>query len=411
MPPRFVAPEQPFRLPFGIEPVQFVAVAYALWLAALSILFLQESGNKIFLELVLLSGSIPALLHALFLPVDTRGNAPGLWFMWAFLVIFLASYLVNDFTWEDLVNVFNVLFIFLIGIMVASTLDTSLIPRIAGAYALIMAPYLLYINLTGERVWGRLSAGTQPNVWGLYALTVAIGAFALNRRILQFGCLAVTFLTMYNAQTRGSMFALLPVLFIFVYHWYAYEKKIDFTWKMLATYVGIVAAFCVVAFYADVIINDILHLNDPHRGLGTGATGRDEAWGEALRLWYGSPFLGVGFRKHEALMVFTDLSAHNAYLAMLADTGFIGFLTYMAFLTASIICAFRSVSDNKLRLFFIAAILAYSFTGMFERRAINVGNSFSITFIFCCLFVLRQGWLNRGVQRSAAPVTAPTVRT
>jgi len=406
-PLRYEPPEQPVSLPFGIEPVQFVAFFYGAWLFALTLLFYLEPENKIMLEVVLLSGSGPALLQALFLPADTRGNGPGLWFMWAFLAIFLASYVLNGCTWEDLVNLFNVMFVFLLGTVIASSRDPSLIRRIVVVYALIMAPFLLYINIFGERVWGRLHAGAQPNVWGLLSLNVALGAFALKRRLLQIAVFAIVLLTMYNAQTRGSMVALIPILFIYAYHWYAYEKGVDITWKMLVTYAGIAVVFSIVAFYSDFILNEVLRLNDPYRGLTSGATGRDEAWGEALRLWYNNPLLGVGFRKHENMMVITALSAHNAYLAMLADTGFLGFLTYMAFLVSAAVCTLRGITDNKLRLFIFAVIASYAFAGMFERRAINVGNSYSLTFIFCCLFALRMAQVR--LREQVLSSTTPSV--
>ena len=55
--------------------------------------------------------------------------------LWTFLLIFLLSYVLNDYTWEDLVNLFNVMFVFLVGILVASSTDSTLIARNAGAYA------------------------------------------------------------------------------------------------------------------------------------------------------------------------------------------------------------------------------------------------------------------------------------
>lgn len=406
---RFEQPERRFDLPFGVEPVQFVAIAYAAWLFALSFVFHLAPENKILLEIALIGGMVPAMLHCLFLPIDTRGNGPGLWFLWTFMVIFLASYLVNNFDWEDLANLANVMFVFMLGMLIASTTDTSLIMRIVGAYALMMVPFLLYINMTGERVWGRLHAGAQPNVWGLFSLNVAIGAFALKNRILQIVCMAVVLMTMYNAQTRGSMVALLPTLFIFAHQWYVYEKKIDVTWKMIATYMAILVVFGFVAFYSDIIINDVLRLHDPQRGLDSGATGRDQTWREALHIWFGSPLLGVGFRKHEDFMVYTEMSAHNAYIAMLADTGFVGFIAYMCFLIGSTVRAFR-VQDDKLRLFLVGLIISYAFAGMFERRAINVGNSFSISYIFCCLVALRLARIQQLERKVAAdPAGVPAL--
>ena len=397
---------------FGVLPVQFIAGAYALWLAVLTVAFQAFPDNAVMLELALLSGALPAILHGIFLPVDTRGSATGMWFLWTFLTIFLISYLLNEYTWEDLINLFNVMFVFLIGILIASSLDHTLIARILGIYALLISPYLLWINLTGEYVWGRLHAGSQPNLWGLIALNVAVGAFALRSRLLQAACLVVVLMTMYNAQSRGSMVALVPVMLTFAYHWYVYERNASISSKLLVTYLLVVGVFCILAFYSDVIANNVLRLNDPRRGLQSGATGRDEAWVEALGLWFNSPMFGVGFRKHEDLMIFTALSAHNAYLAMLADTGFVGFLAYMIFLVTSLFAAMRSTSDPKLRLFLVCIIVSYAFTGMFERRAINTGNGFSITFIFVCLTALRlaQERLRYDKEAAGPPLMAPAGR-
>ncbi|MCU0840039.1 MAG: hypothetical protein MUE49_15170, partial [Rhodospirillales bacterium] len=44
----------------------------------------------------------------------------------------------------------------------------------------------------------------------------------------------------------------------------------------------------------------------------------------------------------------------------------------------------------KLRLFAAAVIVSYAMAGLFERRAINVGNAYSITFILTCLLALRH---------------------
>ena len=403
-------PQEPSQArSFGIQPVQFIAGAYALWLALLTVTFQSVADDEVILELALLAGAIPAILHCIFLPIDTRGNAQGMWFLWSFLTIFLLSYMLNDYGWEDLVNLFNVLFLFLIGILIASAIDSSLIARIAGIYAILMSPYLLWINLTGEYVWGRLHAGSQPNTWGLIALNVAIGAFALRNRLLQAACLAVVLMTMYNAQSRGSMVALVPVLFIFGYQWYVHERNVSISWKLLVTYLFVFAAFSAIAFYSDVIIDDILRLNDPRRGLQSGATGRDKAWAEAISLWFNAPLFGVGFRKHENLMVLSEISAHNAYLAMLADAGFVGFLAYMIFLGASFFSAMRATPDPKFRLFLVCVITAYAVTGMFERRAINAGNSFSITFIFVCLTAMRlaQERLRYDRETAGPPLMAP----
>lgn len=374
----------------AIASVQIVAVAYAAWLVALTMFASGANAPKVLAEIILLAGAVPAVLQSAMLPADTRGNGPGVWFMWGFATVFLASYMVNVPAWDDLPNVFNVVFVFLIGLLIASSTDDTLLKRIAAAFAVMTACYLLYINLFGSYQWGRLSAGASPNTWGFVALNVAAGAFCLNSRLLAGFCWAVVLLTMYNAQARGSMFATLPFVFISIYHLLVYQRRIDVSWKVMGAFGVLVVAFLTITAYPDFITDKVMRLNDPSRGLQSGATGRDEAWAEGLKIWSDNPLLGVGYRTHEQHMHFTRLNAHNALIAMLADTGVLGFLLYVGFLAASYFAAIRGIADPKLRLLIAAIVVSYALAGLFERRAINVGNAYSITFILACLVALRH---------------------
>ncbi|MDZ3836404.1 MAG: ABC transporter substrate-binding protein [Rhodospirillales bacterium] len=384
----YVAAARPPRQ--AVASVQIVAVAYGAWLLGLTVFASSADGSKVVAELALLAGVVPAILQSALLPADTRGNGPGMWFMWAFATVFLASYLVNVPTWEDLPNVFNVAFVFLIGLLIASSTDDTLLKRAMAAFAVMTACYLLYINLFGSYQWGRLTAGASPNTWGFVALNVAAGAFCVNSRLLAAFCWAVVLLTMYNAQARGSMIAALPFVFISCYHLLVYQRRIDVSWKAAGTAAVLIAGIVSLAVYPDFVTDKVLRLNDSRRGLESGATGRDEAWAEGLHIWIDNPVLGVGYRNHEQHMRLTRLNAHNALISMLADTGILGFLLYTGFLLATFHAALRGIADPKLRLFAAAVIVSYAVAGLFERRAINVGNAYSITFILTCLLALRH---------------------
>ena len=138
---------------------------------------------------------------------------------------------------------------------------------------------------------------------------------------------------------------------------------------------------------------DLLKLDDPYRGIGNGATGRDELWRCAFDLWWNHPLFGVGFRMHEAFMP-VSYSAHNAYIAMLADTGLFGFLWYMALLITAWVGMFR-LSDPRTRRLAIGLIASYTIVGLFERRAINGANPMSLMFLMASMVILRDGSLER----------------
>ena len=72
----------------------------------------------------------------------------------------------------------------------------------------------------------------------------------------------------------------------------------------------------------------------------------------------------------------------------------------------------RALGSLSNRLFLVCVIVSYAFTGMFERRAINTGNGFSITFIFVCLTALRlaQERLRYDKEAAGPPLMAPAGR-
>jgi O-antigen ligase len=68
------------------------------------------------------------------------------------------------------------------------------------------------------------------------------------------------------------------------------------------------------------VAEDLLMLNDPYRGLGTGATGRDINLQFGLELFVEHPLAGVGFGRSGASEL-GGMSIHNGYLALLAELG------------------------------------------------------------------------------------------
>jgi O-antigen ligase len=133
------------------------------------------------------------------------------------------------------------------------------------------------------------------------------------------------------------------------------------------------------------IKQNVLLVNDPYRGVGTGFTGRTEIWSETIDLWLKHPIVGIGFRQHEQFLA--GAPAHNAYLAMLADTGVFGLLIYVFLLVASLIAAW-GIEDQRTRRFVLTVLVSYVIIGFFERRAINSGNPYGVFFLMCCAVAL-----------------------
>jgi O-antigen ligase len=131
-------------------------------------------------------------------------------------------------------------------------------------------------------------------------------------------------------------------------------------------------------------------LSAADRGIGSGATGRITAWKATWELFLRNPMLGVGFRAHEHILK-VDTSAHNGYLATLAEVGLVGFLAVLYLVFRGLRLLRANIKDPS-HLFSYSILfglcVGYLLLAVFERYLINVGNPTSLLFL---LIVMRPG--------------------
>ncbi len=371
----------------------FVASIYAVWLVAINIVFYLGGGQDIGkLEYAVLGGVVPMVLQLLLLGFDPIGMTRPVRMMGLFLVIVLLSYLFNGAGWAGVTYVVELLYLSTITILIAGCPDRRLLPTIAELYSVPTAIWLIYIDFHGKYLWGRLIEGNlESNAWGLMGLSVGIAAFAHRSRLLGAFCLGAACLTIYDASSRSSIVGLtLAALVIGVRYMFELRNR-----RLIGAFVVItvILAFVMVAvpvlrdYTSDFFVN-LFKLDDPYRGLSSGSSGRDELWRAAMALWWSHPWFGVGFRMHEAYLP-ANFSAHNAYLAMLADTGVFGLVWYLALMAMAWIGMFR-LKDARTRHLAIGLIVSYTFIGLFDRRAINGANPMSLIFLMAAMAILRD---------------------
>jgi len=155
-------------------------------------------------------------------------------------------------------------------------------------------------------------------------------------------------------------------------------------------------AFCVAvgaaltAYYGDVVIRGLtgfFAIDDRYRGLDSGGTGRFETWNAAWNLFLSHPILGVGFRVHETLLKM-NTSAHNGYLALLAEIGLIGFAAALYFTLTGLWRIWRRSQDPSQTYSYsvlLGLACGYFVLAVFERYFINVGNPTSLLFLLSIL--------------------------
>ena len=197
--------------------------------------------------------------------------------------------------------------------------------------ALFSCPIFIYVALTqqGSYVWGRwVPAGGQPNWWGMMSLGLAWSAFAWKSTFVRMFFLTIAFYFMIKTESRGSIVAFLPVLIFSSGYFLPLTKKRIVTQCsiFILGVVAIIGLSCLTSNdlfgnMLDYLSNNIMKMNDPNRGLGSGMTGRTTnyivAWNEFIE----HPIFGIGFSQTE--------SVHNGFLATLAESGIFAFIGMM----------------------------------------------------------------------------------
>jgi O-antigen ligase len=419
--------------------LQAVAAAYAAWLLGVFVVFYvtyPEVGNP--LQVAVLCGAIPAAAQVLLLGIEWRGLVAPVKLWFAYLLVILLSYVWNvadpqtaptvgdvgviPAAWTPLVYTLNAAFIVIIGTVVAGSPDTRLLRSIASYYAIIAAVFVVYVDLTGKMVWGRLYAnGITSNVWGLMGLTVCLAALARRIGPVAIATFTAGMATILLASSREHLLAVFVSLVVVAALYYRDLNRARLVTVLLASCVVLIGTELLFDPYIlramNYISSDILLLNDANRGVGSGFTGRTGIWKETIDLWSRSPIFGYGYRQHERFL--QGAPAHSAYLAVLADTGLLGFVVYVTLLITSLTASW-GIRDHRTRRFVVTTIVSYIIIGFFDRRTIDAGNPCSLFFLMCCSLALADQSLRRvaalgsrtlGGMSGAAdrPATGPSV--
>lgn len=256
-------------------------------------------------------------------------------------------------------------------------------------YAVFMAAlvsgFAVYDYVPGHRLGG--GKGTlNPASLALVTMSVFIATMAIRRAFVRIPILVAMGTVIYLTGARASAVAALLGLAVTL----ACRRRTTDASGYLVLVLCLVAGIAVSAYYVDVVIrgaSDFFAVQDAHRGLESGGSGRLETWKAAWNLFLANPILGVGFRAHE-VMLKVNTSAHNGYLALLAEIGVIGFGAAL-FLALSGLRKVQLRSQDSSQTFACSVLLGlgcgYFALAMFERYFINSGNPTSLLFMLSIL--------------------------
>jgi O-antigen ligase len=251
--------------------------------------------------------------------------------------------------------------------------------------AILVSGFALYDYVPGRRLGGGKEI-LNPASFALVTMSVFITAMAIRSAVIRIPILvtmgSVIYLTGARASALAAMFGLGITLFS--------RRRTAGTSGYLLLVVCILVGAALVAYYSEAVVRgttDFFAIQDRHRGLESGGSGRLETWKTTWNLFLSHPILGVGFRTHEVVLKVAS-SAHNGYLALLAEIGVIGFAAVCLVTLAGLWKTWRRNQDPS-QTFSYSVLLGlacgYCVLAIFERYFINAGNPTSLLFLLSIL--------------------------
>lgn len=236
--------------------------------------------------------------------------------------------------------------IWLAGLLIAATRVSrrdfcKICAWVAVAHVLVCAYGITQWSTLVVEDHARMQLGVGTAVWGEIALgTIVCGVLSRSRPLLLLSCIAA-WPVLFATEMRGAGISAFVVLFTYS------ALSIEVVRKNMIKLLILVLVLMTTIFYGanEVIwsgISEVLLLDDKHRGIQSGFSGRFDNWGEGWRLFQGSPIYGVGLG--DPVGQYT----HNGFLQILVQYGFYVFVVYFAFILKSM---FRSYANKEWHLF------------------------------------------------------------
>jgi hypothetical protein len=329
--------------------------------------------SEIAIELCFLALIIPALYYISCgfanINIALKSYRLALFYLIPLFFSFIFSINENTDLFRDLVMLMNLFLAFFLASLFGSRPEHDLPHLVMRQLTFLLIPLFIYVAITQQHayIWGRWTPfGIQPNWWGMMSLGLAWCCFTWKNLWVRFVTLGLCLYFMVSVQSRGSIAAFLPVIFFASGWFYPLSKKnmlnlfvCLFLGFLLALAWGIYSEVSLLNKITDFLINDVMRMNDPNRGLNTGLTGRTEGYQMAWNGFIESPIFGNGFKEYSFV--------HNGFLLTLAESGIFAFIgmTYLFFTTI------RSAIKGK-RWSSMGYLLSYALALMTFPRSFNI---------------------------------------
>lgn len=237
---------------------------------------------------------------------------------------------------------------------------------------------------TGRRL---MIEGIQPNLFALGAAAAFMLGSNCRKMTVALVILAGALIPALAASARGAMLMMLVVLL--VSRLTLLERKSGIVLALGAMAAAATVALLVFQGPLMWLADLVFHVNDQYRGMGTAASGRSVIWSYFLENWAQHPWLGTG-PGSTYLAEGRAYYSHNLVLQLLTDGGLIGLLTFGGFLTYVAVAGSSARIGPTASRTLLIALTAYLVYGLFEGRAVNIGNPLSAAFFFVVFAVFAK---------------------
>lgn len=253
-------------------------------------------------------------------------------------------------------------------------------------YSLLMTIMLLTFTAWDYVPGLRLGVGRDvlnPNSIAMIAISPLLAGMAYRTLLFRYSIVSALFVVIYLTGSRAS--ALSSVMGLLIIG--TLRTSVGSLKTKVMVLLGVLFVTGLIISVADSLmpkIEDFLAIHNKSRGVESGGSGRLSVWKETWELFLDHPVFGVGFRAHEKLLKI-GTSAHNGYLAMLAEIGIVGFLAVIYLIVSGILGLWMILRKEREMVYAYSILfslcLSYLFLAMFERFLINMGNPTSLLFV------------------------------
>ena len=170
----------------------------------------------------------------------------------------------------------------------------------------------------------------------LYIIIHRLGMFTKIEKFMTIPFALLVFIKVMLLGTRGALISFVAILF-----WMVVHKKIKRIQITIAIGVMLIISLLVSFGLFEAGVSQIGEMSD--RGTGD-LGGRFPAWKTAREYILGDFFLGIGIGSFPSVNPL-GIGAHNVFLTMLLETGFIGFLAFLLLLFGIFVPALKKGSS------------------------------------------------------------------